>query len=398
MGEHGKRKLVGGGVNRRLTGLTVALVVPSLGVVQKYTGNLGTGVYIAGVLLVLWMLESDLASTIIDNITSVQLGWLLGLTFLLMLAIFWVGYPLANSGALGGGSDRDEALNTATRALLDGRYPYSEQTYLGNPISPLPGALFLAAPFVLLGNSAYQNLFWLLTFVLVLAYLMKDARQALLLFWLILALSPVVLQEFITGGDLLANSIFVTLGVLALAYLAPVPAVPFWVKCLVAVLLGVGLSWRLNFGLVLPLLYSALALRTGMKTALIYLGLICITFAGVSLPLYLINPVGFTPISTIDELGRFGEALPFAGPIVTGSSVIFALLLSLRRSNADISSLMRNCAMVLALPVVCLVILNCLVANQLVLSLAGFGIAFLFFGAIGNRWRCERQFASGAQG
>jgi hypothetical protein len=57
----------------------------------------------------------------------------------------------------------------------------------------LPGALLLAVPFVLLGNSAHQNLFWLFAFLFSLNSYLKDRRLALLLLWVILALAPVVL-------------------------------------------------------------------------------------------------------------------------------------------------------------------------------------------------------------
>lgn len=380
-------------MNWRLVGLTLSLALPSLGVVQKYTGLTGVGIYLVAVPLALWLLQSARARSYKQKITRTQARWLLGLTFALLVVLFRVGYPLANSGALGGGSDRDDALDMATRALFAGRYPYSEQTYLGNPISPLPGALLFAAPFVLLGGSASQNLFWMLVFVLALAGYLKDLRQALLLLWVVLALSPVVLQEFISGGDLLANSIVVTAGVLGLAYLAPAVRVPAWQKYGLAILLGVGLSWRANFLLVLPLLFSSLASRAGKKQAAIYLGLICLTFVCVSLPLYLVDPGRFTPLSTLNELGRFAGVLPFAGMVVPALTLLLAMALSVWRNNADISQLMRNCALVLALPVVSLVALHSLATNQLNLSLSAFGMAFLFFGVVGNNWMGETDFS-----
>ena len=62
-------------------------------------------------------------------------------TALLLLALFVVVYPRVNTTTPGRGSDRDEALNLAATELLDGRYAYYPATYLGNPISPLPGAI-----------------------------------------------------------------------------------------------------------------------------------------------------------------------------------------------------------------------------------------------------------------
>lgn len=77
-----------------------------------------------------------------------------------VVTAFAVLFPHFNSQLPGHGSDRDDALNTAIAAVLHGEYPYARTTYLGNPITPLPGAL-LALPFWLLGNSAFQAVAWL---------------------------------------------------------------------------------------------------------------------------------------------------------------------------------------------------------------------------------------------
>lgn len=68
--------------------------------------------------------------------------------------------------------------------------------------------LLFDTPFVLLGNSAYMNLFWLAIFLFVCREELRDARQALLLFWVVLALCPQVMQQVVTGGNHLANGLF----------------------------------------------------------------------------------------------------------------------------------------------------------------------------------------------
>jgi hypothetical protein len=79
---------------------------------------------------------------------------------LVVLAVTLFIYPKANIHTPMRGSDRDDALLDATSALLRGEFPYSRPTYLGNPITPLPGALLLAVPFVLAGNAALANALW----------------------------------------------------------------------------------------------------------------------------------------------------------------------------------------------------------------------------------------------
>jgi hypothetical protein len=84
--------------------------------------------------------------------------------FVAMALVTWQVYEVVQSGRFGGGSDSDDALVTGVYELAAGRYPYYVKTYLGNPISPLPGALILAAPFVAVGCVALAHVFWLFVF------------------------------------------------------------------------------------------------------------------------------------------------------------------------------------------------------------------------------------------
>ena len=70
-----------------------------------------------------------------------------------LCVLFAVAYPVATSGLFGGGTDRADALDVTDAALLAGRPVYDTLTYLGNPPTPLPGAVLLAAPFHLIGSG-----------------------------------------------------------------------------------------------------------------------------------------------------------------------------------------------------------------------------------------------------
>src|SRR5205823_135849 len=164
-------------------------------------------------------------------------------------------------------------------------YPYSTPTYLGNLISQLPGAVLLAVPFVAIGSSAYQNLFWLAALFLVLRRYLGDGRLALGAFWVALA-SPGTLRELVTGGDLIANNAYLavfSLGVLALDPTTPTRRV---LRLGSAVGLGLALSSRANVLALVPLLFAALARREGRRTAVGLLGLALAVCAAVTLPFY----------------------------------------------------------------------------------------------------------------
>jgi hypothetical protein len=93
------------------------------------------------------------------NLRPRQIGtvWLL-LLFLALTTAFAILYPISLRHPLNIGSDREDALRIELDAVRDHQYPYDAHTFLGNPPTPLPGAMLLAAPFFALGHIAWQKL------------------------------------------------------------------------------------------------------------------------------------------------------------------------------------------------------------------------------------------------
>ena len=60
-----------------------------------------------------------------------------------------------------GASDTDNAIYIGINSLFEGRYPYYEQTFLGNPLTPLPGSFLVELPLYLTGYTTQQNAFWI---------------------------------------------------------------------------------------------------------------------------------------------------------------------------------------------------------------------------------------------
>lgn len=364
-------------------GLALSLILPSLVQVYKYLKDTGVFLYILLVFFMLLILYKYYLRKFLSEITEKQIFYLTVATFLLLIVLFFLVYPVANSGIVGGGSDRDEDANIATNELLHGRYPYYPKTYLGSSLTHLPGSLVLSIPFVLLGNSAYQNFFWLFIFIIVAKSLLRSSHLALLLFWIILFLSPVSVQEFVTGGDLLSNSIYILFFIFFVVNNVLEPNAKEWKKILSAVLLGIGLSSRANFILLLPLVFSTLVQNKGLKAAIIYTGLPCLIFLALTLPFYLYDPRGFTPL--YGQLNKINP-LPFSGIIIILASLIIAFLLSLQRLEGNCVTLFKNCAYVQAFLVLCAVILHIFrKGNPDFIS--GYGLSFLFFGALASWYK-----------
>jgi len=357
-------------------GGALALLLPSLGQVHKYAGGSGVVVYLlGGVPLVALALPRVLRSSR-GRWSEKGAGGLAGAAFVVLFVAFAVVYPLADRHGPGQGSDRDDAVDQATRRLWRGESPYAEPTYLGNPITPLPGALLLASPFVVLtGESAPQNLVWLLLFFLTTRALVGEAGTALVYVTAVLGTSPVALQEILTGGDLLANNLYVLVTAVCLLRASRVRSRALW-SCA----LGVVLSSRANFLLLLPLTTAYVGRHHGWRTASSSLLLTALTAALVTLPFYALDPAGFTPLYTYSKLGRFATVLPGAGLVVPAAAGLLALFLATRRTS--LMGTLGACAAVQALPVVSAVVLSSLARRQLDLSYAGYGLSFLLAGSL----------------
>ena len=314
-----------------------------------------------------------------DRLTERQALALAVLALMALGLVFSIGYPLANSGRFGEGSDRDEALDIATSRLLSGQYPYHARTYLDNPISPMPGALLLAAPFVALGRSAYQNLAWLLMFAVVVRFPKGelDNRYTLLMIFSLFLLAPVVVYELVTGSDLMANALYVLIALILLTRAEPGDA-PVGIG-LKAAFFGVALSSRANFLLLMPLVFAALVRRHGWPRALRYSGISLVAFTVVTLPFWLYDPGGFSPLGTVNEIRLFNIVLPHSEivfPLLAAGTAIWLAL----RKPAEPSGLLRDCAAVQLVPVLLGVLLPVVLTGRLFLSYGiSFGDSFLFF-------------------
>jgi len=344
-------------------GLWFALVFPSSFVVLKYFGWESAIAYAIVVAMIVAFRPRP-----IDRLPDRGVLWLALLTILLVAAAYALVYPVANTHAPGAGSDDDDALNVATHALFRGGFPYAVRTYLGNAVHHLPGAFVLASPFVVLGTSALQNLFWLPVFFVVISK-ESDRRTALSLAWLIFALSPVVMYEVVTGTGYVSNTIYVLLGL-------------WWLvrtehRDVASIGWGVTLSSRANFILLLPLAFAVIRRQTDLRTAVRAIALTCLSITCLTLPFYLHAPRRFGPLEGADRLLIFDHLLPYLGTVSIAATAALAVALSFTRMDA--AALFRNCAIVQAFPVAAGVMLSTIRDGRVNLTYARYGAFFAWF-------------------
>ncbi|MCU0779411.1 MAG: hypothetical protein MUF86_17330, partial [Akkermansiaceae bacterium] len=189
--------------------LALLLAFPSTGFIQKYTGMAGVAAYVVGVIALVYItahVTRRFAPWLSRHFRSLAV-----LAIAMMAAGFVVLHPFEDERGPGKSSDRDEGLEMAVTRLSGGETPYYPSNKVAGPLSVLPGSILLAAPFVALGNAGYQNVFWLAVFLFAAAMFFNDKAAALWLLAVPLALSVAAQYEFVSGGDLMANGIFVAL-------------------------------------------------------------------------------------------------------------------------------------------------------------------------------------------
>jgi hypothetical protein len=240
--------------------------------------------------------------------------------------------------------------------------------------------VLLSLPFVLLGTSGWENLFWLAAFFFTISRSVSSWRLSLVLLWTLLIFSPVVMQQVVTGTDDVANSIYVLIFMLLLTKWAPTPDGAVWKKVFAALLLGIGLSSRGNFVLVLPQLFSELARRANWSVAAKYLAITCAGFAAITLPFWLCDPAGFSPFHNQAHKVAFQAVLPYSGFAVPALGGCLALVLAVQSLRRQRATWLRDCAIVQAFLVFSVVTLSIVQRGTFSLVLMSYGVFFLFFG------------------
>lgn len=370
----------------QLLGFAVFVLVPSFDTVGKYFGPAGIAVYsLLGVAAIyaFYFLFLPFFRKHVSEKTALRLALATLVGLIVMVAI---AYPLANSGRFGGGSDVDDATIVAVGEMLKGNYAYYPKTYLGLPISPLPGALFLAVPWVIASALQFQNILWLVVLFMVLRQILQSNVSTVAFFWAVPALSPTVLQSLVTGSDYIANTIYVLFSAwLVLRYAADGDA-SVWKKLAAAAFLGVGLSSRSNFLLVLPMLFIVLVRTAGWRKAIRSAAIAGGAFALITIPFWAYDPAGFSPMTAQSfKVKVLEEVLPFAGILIPGSALMIAVALSLRKNAADAASFFRDHGIIQLYLVLFSSIVFSIHRGELNLYMAnsGYGLFALFFGAAG---------------
>ncbi len=367
--------------------LALLLAFPSTGFIQKHTGLGGVTIYVA-VVIGLVFLTARLARKSAPWLER-RFRWLAGLAIAGLTLGFVVLHPYEDGRGPGKSSDRNEGLEMAVMRMAHGESPYYPSNKIAGPLSVMPGSMLLAAPFVALGNSGYQNVFWLAAFLFAARAFFKDEATALWLLVVPLALSVAAQYELVSGGDLIANGIFTALFFLFALKSWENPASSGWQRWLACLLVGVGLASRANFLLLVPLFGAAMWRLAGLKNAWVGSTLAVAAAISITLPFYLNDPAGFAPLGSRNKLAFLDQTLPWAGTAMIGATVLTSLLASLwllwRRNRDSTIAFFRCCAIVTLTPMLCAVLFFSWVSGHPDFGIMRdrFGLMYVFFALLG---------------
>jgi hypothetical protein len=302
-------------------------LIPSLGPIEKYGGH--TGLFILpliGLVAVATLMQLVLQQPHVPN------AWLTALCGV-MLGLFVLLYSIANSGLLGPGSDRDDALNVALQALLAGHYPYGVTTYLGNPPTPMPGGLILALPFFLLGNSALQNLAWMPIFIWWNVRYLENAALAFLYLLIFILGCLASLGDFVVGGDYVVNAIYVAVAMDMTLCAQDSPKT--WCRYAAGIFLSIAISSRPVYAAAVPILAGAIFHSFGIRRLAEFLVVVAIACAILNGPFFLYDPSRFPTAHLLAKLSGIPQFLhaPVVLPGLGAAIASVSFLVKVTRRN-----------------------------------------------------------------
>jgi hypothetical protein len=233
-------------------------------------------------------------------------GWiwfvaLWALTFILYMIIFPIEQRRPDR------NDSYDALFASSTQLMHHHFPYYVHSFLGAPITTMPGALFLALPFRMVGQLSFENLFWLGMFIWF-ATQFFHFRSTALAFVVVVLANAHTLVNLLAGADYPINWMYICIS--TVFFLNSAERGPKWKLGISAIFLGVSLSSRPTYLIVLsPLIVAYLVQRIGAMAALRRFALPLLAMTVVTAPFHLYDPAHFSPFHITDRLVFLPERL-----------------------------------------------------------------------------------------
>lgn len=235
--------------------------IPALRVYHKYLGgNLTYDIALAFCCVIIGAYIISVLPKLPHNI--LRLASVIGIGILCVF--IYVAYPLADGlKDLMQGSDADDAIILASKALFSGITPYAVTTYFNNPLSPGPGWITLLSPLAICGVYSFSVVVPLLIFWRLMPI------HKFILYFLTLASSLFVWELVAVGNDLIIFGMAIAL----ITYILSTYKLNYYQLILITILCGTLCTSRIIFIYIPLLLAFAFIKPYGIKKMVIFTGI-----------------------------------------------------------------------------------------------------------------------------
>lgn len=148
-------------------------------------------------------------------------------------------------------------------------------------------------------------------------------------------------------------------------------------------LVGLSLSSRVTFLLLVPLLNQELARRIGLRRAAACLVVAGCVFVAITLPFYLYDPAGFAPMAAQNRFAQFGHYAPARVVLLPTLCVAFSVLATAWPGSRRSAAWLVRAALILLMPVVLLVVLVSIREEGILFRYRAYALPAALFGTLG---------------
>ncbi len=255
---------------------------------------------------------------------SQPFGYIIIGLWLLVVLSFSIIHPISARHVVTQGNDSEDALYRGATNLVNLHFPYYARTYLHNPITPMPGALILDSPFAMMGKAGLQNVFWFGIFAGFTAIYFRQRSTALICLLLVLA-NAHTFVNLMTGADYPVNCLYICIAIFW--FLRESDRLPTWQYWTSSLFLGLALSSRPTYLLVIPLLLTAYLIQlVGLRRTLQRISQPLTITILVTVPYYLYDRARFSPLHVANFLSAMTPAHQRAVFVMlVGTAILIAI-------------------------------------------------------------------------
>lgn len=292
------------------------IIIPNIRPLIKYITYINSIFFIFYIIILLiFFYILSIKQSYIDLKKYISNYFYISFILLITTLIIWYLYPIADALKLQmKGSDKDDGIILAAKAILNLKHPYLERSYYGNPHSAGMGIILIYLPFVYLNLYPFGAIFFS-TYAILKVHKFSNDSYCAAVFSTLLFSSIFNMETLIQGTDLFL--VGCGLVILIIDLIKNIDSKNLFKFLWPAILCGLLASSRINFLIIIPII-SLYIFIYSKKISIIFGFLATLVAILPSFYVYLLDPQAFAPLHLIEK-GNY---------LLEGNLKIFAILMS----------------------------------------------------------------------